>query len=126
MRRVITYGTFDTLHYGHIRLLKQARALGDHLTVALSTDEFNALKGKEARLSWEQRREDLEGVRYVDQIIREETWEQKSSDVTAYSIDVFTIGDDWLGKFDFLKPECEVIYLPRTPDVSSTWIRKSD
>jgi glycerol-3-phosphate cytidylyltransferase len=125
MRRVITYGTFDTLHYGHIRLLKRTRALGDYLIVAMSSDEFNTLKEKKARFSWEQRKADLEAVRYVDEVIREDTWEQKTTDVEKYDIDVFAIGDDWAGKFDFLKPQCEVVYLPRTPDVSSTLIRTS-
>ena len=123
MRRVITYGTFDTLHYGHIRLLKRTRALGDYLIVAMSSDEFNALKDKTARFSWDQRKDDLEALRYVDEVIREDTWEQKTTDVEKYNIDVFAIGDDWEGKFDFLKPQCEVVYLPRTPDVSSTLIR---
>lgn len=123
MRRVITYGTFDTLHYGHIRLLRRARELGDFLIVALSSDEFNSLKGKQARFSWEDRKADLEGVRYVDMVVREDNWEQKTLDVTSYNVDVFTMGDDWVGKFDFLKPQCEVIYLPRTPDISSTMIR---
>lgn len=123
MRRVITYGTFDTLHYGHIRLLRRARELGDFLIVALSSDEFNALKGKQARFSWEDRKADLEAVRYVDMVVREDNWEQKTLDVTSYNVDVFTMGDDWVGKFDFLKPQCEVIYLPRTPDISSTMIR---
>lgn len=124
MRKVLTYGTFDTLHFGHIRLLKRARALGDYLVVALSTDTFNAVKGKAARFSWEQRKADLEGLRYVDEIIAEETWEQKLDDVLAHKIDVFTMGDDWIGKFDFLMPHCEVVYLERTPDISSTVIRK--
>lgn len=123
MRRVITYGTFDTLHYGHIRLLRRARELGDFLIVALSSDEFNSLKGKQARFSWEDRKADLEAVRYVDMVVREDNWEQKTLDVTSYNVDVFTMGDDWVGKFDFLKPQCEVIYLPRTPDISSTMIR---
>lgn len=123
MRRVITYGTFDTLHYGHIRLLRRARALGDYLIVALSTDEFNKLKGKRARFCWDDRRDDLMGVRYVDQVIREDTWEQKANDVATHNVQFFAMGDDWAGKFDFLKPQCEVIYLPRTPDISSTMIR---
>ena len=125
MRRVITYGTFDTLHYGHIRLLARASALGDHLTVALSSDHFNTLKNKKARFSWEQRKIDLAAIRYVDQIIVEETWEQKATDITEHNIDVFTIGEDWSGKFDFLKTICNVVYLPRSPDVSSTLIRNN-
>jgi len=122
--RIITYGTFDTLHFGHIRLLKRARALGSHLTVALSSGEFNFSKGKEAKFSWEQRKLDLEGVRYVDDIISEDTWEQKVTDVTTRDIDVFTIGDDWVGEFDFLKEHCDVVYLGRTLDLSSTMIRE--
>ena len=122
--RVITYGTFATLHYGHIRLLKRARELGSHLTVALSSDTFNRLKGKDAKFSWEQRKLDLEGVRYVDDIISEDDWEQKVSDVTTHNIDIFTIGDDWEGKFDFLKEHCDVVYLGRTQNISSTMIRE--
>ncbi|MGR3762455.1 glycerol-3-phosphate cytidylyltransferase (plasmid) [Roseobacteraceae bacterium NS-SX3] len=123
MRRVITYGTFDTLHFGHIRLLRRARELGDYLIVALSTDEFNQLKGKQSKFSWEERKRDLEAVRYVDMVIPEENWEQKRLDVTRHNIDVFTMGDDWTGKFDFLSELCEVIYMPRTPEISSTMIR---
>jgi glycerol-3-phosphate cytidylyltransferase len=124
MRRVITYGTFDTLHHGHIRLLRRARALGDYLIVALSTDEFNALKDKKALFSYEERKYDLEALRMVDLVIPERTWEQKVDDVRLYQADVFAMGDDWTGKFDFLKPYCEVIYFERTPSISSTQIRK--
>lgn len=124
MRRVITYGTFDTLHHGHIRLLRRARALGDYLIVALSTDEFNEGKGKKAFFSYEDRKYDLEALRYVDLVIPERNWEQKTEDVQLYHVDVFAIGDDWTGKFDFLKPHCEVIYMPRTEGISSTQIRK--
>lgn len=125
MRRVITYGTFDTLHYGHIRLLRRARELGDFLIVAISTDDFNALKGKTAKFSFEDRKRDLEAVRYVDLVIPEHNWEQKVTDVRDHKVDVFTIGDDWEGKFDFLKDQCEVHYMTRTPDISSTVIRNS-
>ena len=124
MRRVITYGTFDTLHHGHIRLLRRARALGDYLIVALSTDEFNAGKGKKAFFSFEDRKYDLEALRYVDLVIPERSWEQKSEDVRLYHVDVFAMGDDWTGKFDFLKPQCDVVYMPRTEGISSTQIRK--
>ena len=124
MRRVITYGTFDTLHHGHIRLLRRARALGDYLIVALSTDEFNVLKGKKAFFSYEDRKYDLEALRYVDLVIPERTWEQKSEDIRLYHVDVFAMGDDWAGKFDFLKAHCEVTYMPRTEGISSTQIRK--
>ncbi|WP_018633387.1 glycerol-3-phosphate cytidylyltransferase [Neomegalonema perideroedes] len=123
MRRVITYGTFDTLHYGHIRLLRRARALGDYLIVALSTDEFNAQKGKKALLSYEERKADLEALRLVDLVIPEREWVQKISDVQTHRADVFAMGDDWVGKFDFLKDYCEVTYFQRTPGISSTQIR---
>ncbi|SCY95081.1 glycerol-3-phosphate cytidylyltransferase [Paracoccus tibetensis] len=123
MRRVITYGTFDTLHHGHIRLLRRARALGDYLIVALSTDDFNAEKGKRAFFSYEERKHDLEALRYVDLVIPERTWEQKVDDVALYHVDVFTMGDDWTGKFDFLKAQCDVVYMPRTSGISSTQIR---
>ena len=120
MKRVITYGRFDVLHYGHINLLRRARALGDYLIVACSSDEFNKLKNKKSYYTFEQRKSILEAVRYVDLVIPEDTWEQKISDVQKYQADVFVMGDDWAGKFDFLKEYCEVVYLPRTPDVSST------
>ncbi len=120
MKRVITYGTFDVLHYGHINLLKRAKALGDYLIVALSTDEFNSIKHKQSFYTYEQRKLLLEACRYVDLIIPENNWEQKIDDVKKYQADVFVMGDDWKGKFDFLKDFCEVVYLPRTPDVCST------
>ena len=126
MKRVITYGTFDLLHYGHIRLLQRAKAYGDYLIVALSTDEFNLnAKNKVCYFTYEQRKNILEAIRYVDLVIPEENWEQKISDVKEYHIDTFVMGDDWEGKFDFLKSQCEVVYLPRTPEISSTQI-KSD
>ena len=120
MKRVITYGTYDVLHYGHINLLKRAKTLGDYLIVALSSDEFNAIKNKKSYYTYEQRKTILEACRYVDLVIPENDWEQKISDVQKYQADVFVMGDDWEGKFDFLKDYCEVIYLPRTPSVSST------
>lgn len=124
MKKVITYGTFDLLHYGHINLLRRAKALGDYLIVALSTDEFNwNEKHKKCYFSYEQRKQLLEAIRYVDLVIPEESWVQKSSDVKEYHVDTFVIGDDWAGKFDFLKDYCEVIYLPRTPEVSTTQIK---
>ena len=126
MKRVITYGTYDLLHYGHIALLKRARALGDFLVVALSSDEFNAGKGKQAYFSYEERKVMLEAIRYVDLVVPEQTWGQKTGDITRYGIDVFVMGDDWDGEFDDqLKGLCEVVYLPRTPEVSTTQI-KSD
>lgn len=125
MKRVITYGTFDLLHYGHINLLRRARELGDYLIVALSTDEFNwNSKQKKCYFSYEKRKQLLESIRYVDLVIPEENWEQKVHDVQLYQADVFVMGDDWTGKFDFLKEYCEVVYLPRTPEVSTTQIKK--
>jgi glycerol-3-phosphate cytidylyltransferase len=125
MKRVITYGTFDLLHYGHINLLKRAKALGDYLIVALSTDEFNLReKNKVCYFSYEERKHLLEAIRYVDLVIPEESWEQKKTDVALYHVDTFVIGDDWEGKFDFLKDQCQVVYLPRTPEISTTKIKK--
>ncbi len=124
MRRVITYGTFDLLHYGHINLLRRAKAQGDYLVVALSTDEFNwEQKRKKSYFSYEERKAMLEAIRYVDLVIPENNWDQKKTDVQDYSIDVFVMGDDWEGKFDFLKKQCEVVYLPRTPEISTTKIK---
>ena len=124
MKRVITYGTFDLLHYGHINLLRRAKALGDYLIVALSTDDFNSLQThKKCYFSYEERKMLLEAIRYVDLVIPEENWEQKKTDVGKYQIDTFVMGDDWEGKFDFLKDQCEVVYLPRTPEISTTKIK---
>jgi len=122
--RVITYGTYDLLHWGHIRLLKRAKAQGDYLIVALSTDEFNAKKGKKAYHTFEERRMMLEAIRFVDLVIPEEDWDQKKEDVLKYQVDKFVIGDDWKGEFDFLKDYCEVIYLPRTEGISTSKIKK--
>ena len=124
MKRILTYGTYDLLHWGHIRLLKRAKQLGDYLIVGLSTDEFNAIKGKKAYHSYEERKMMLEAIRYVDLVVPEENWEQKATDVEKYHIDTFVIGDDWSGKFDFLKEKCEVVYLPRTPEISTTKIKR--
>ena len=125
MRRVITYGTFDLLHYGHINLLKRAKSYGDYLIVALSTDEFNLNeKNKVCYFTYEQRKALVEAVRYVDLVIPETCWEQKRTDIREYHIDTFVIGDDWKGSFDFLKEEgAEVVYLPRTPEISTTQIK---
>ena len=123
MKRVITYGTYDLLHYGHINLLRRAKELGDYLIVALSTDAFNwEQKRKKCYFNYEQRKQLLESVRYVDLVIPEESWEQKVSDVKEFRVDTFVMGSDWEGKFDFLKPYCDVVYLPRTPEISSTQI----
>lgn len=123
MRKVITYGTFDLLHYGHINILKRAKERGDYLIVALSTNEFNEDKGKRCYFSYEQRKKLLESIRYVDLVIPEKEWEQKVKDVNEYKVDVFVMGDDWKGKFDFLKDYCEVVYLERTPEISTTKIK---
>ena len=125
MKKVITYGTSDLLHYGHINLLRRARELGDYLVVVISTDEFNwNEKGKKCYFTYEQRKAMVEAIRYVDRVIPETNWEQKRTDVHDYDIDVFVMGDDWKGKFDFLKEEgVEVVYLPRTPEISTTQIK---
>ena len=125
MKKVITYGTFDLLHYGHVNLLRRARALGDYLVVALSTDEFNwNMKHKKCYFPYDKRKMMLEAIRYVDEVIPEENWEQKNTDVVKHGCSVFVMGDDWKGKFDFLKDKCEVVYLPRTPDISTSQIKK--
>ncbi|MBO5291528.1 MAG: glycerol-3-phosphate cytidylyltransferase [Clostridia bacterium] len=127
MKRILTYGTFDLLHYGHIRILKRAKELGDYLVVALSTDEFNAIKGKTAYHNYETRKKMLEAIRYVDLVIPENNWEQKVQDIKDYKIDVVVMGSDWADsdKFDYLKEYCDVVFLERTPGVSTTQI-KSD
>ena len=125
MKRILTYGTFDLLHYGHIRLLKRAKALGDYLIVALSTDEFNEIKGKKAYHNYETRKQMLEAIRYVDLVIPEQNWEQKISDVKKCEVDIVVMGSDWAGsdKFDYLQDYCEVVYLDRTEGVSTTKIK---
>lgn len=125
MKKVITYGTYDLLHWGHINLLRRARELGDYLIVVLSTDEFNwNEKQKKCFFTYEKRKMMLEAIRYVDEVIPENNWEQKRSDVKDNGVSVFVMGDDWKGKFDFLSDLCEVVYLPRTPDISTTQIKK--
>ena len=126
MKRIITYGTYELLHYGHINLLSRAKNLGDYLIVALSTDEFNEIeKNKKCYFKYEERKKLLEALRVVDLVIPEKSWEQKRDDIQLYQVDVFVIGDDWTGKFDFLNDCCEVVYLPRTKTISSSKI-KSD
>ena len=120
---MITYGTFDMLHYGHINLLRRARALGDYLIVALSSDSFNAIKNKQSFFHYEHRRQMLEAIRYVDLIIPENDWEQKQEDIIKHNVNIFVMGNDWEGKFDFLKDICEVVYLERTPEISTTRIK---
>lgn len=126
MKRILTYGTFDLLHYGHIRLLQRAKALGDYLIVAVSTDEFNELKGKKAYHDYETRKKMLEAIRYVDLVIPEEKWEQKISDVKDYNVDVVVMGSDWAGsdRFNYLNEYCEVVYLDRTEGISTTKIKE--
>lgn len=126
MKTVITYGTFDLFHHGHIEILRRAYELSENgkLIVGISTDEFNTLKGKKSHMPYEKRKQMVESIRYVDRVIPEENWEQKSSDIKNYEVDVFVMGDDWRGKFDELSDLCEVTYLPRTPAISSTAIRK--
>lgn len=124
MKRVITYGTFDLLHYGHINLLKRAKELGDYLIVALSVDEFNLIKGKKSYFEYEKRKKLLESIRYVDLVIPEYSWDQKSNDILEYKADIFAMGSDWEGKFDNLNEYCEVIYLSRTPEISTSKIKE--
>lgn len=124
MKKVITYGTYDLLHVGHINLLRRARELGDYLIVVVSSDEFNAIKGKKAYYSFEDRKKILESIKYVDEVLPEYTWEQKIDDVVKNNVDIFVMGDDWTGKFDFLKDYCEVVYLPRTEGISTTKIKE--
>lgn len=123
MKKIITYGTYDLLHIGHINLLKRAKALGDYLIVGLSTDEFNKIKNKDCFLPYEQRKAVLEAIQYVDEVIPEKTWEQKVNDIKKYKADIFVMGDDWKGKFDELKKYCEVVYLERTKNISTTMLK---
>ncbi|WP_288650918.1 glycerol-3-phosphate cytidylyltransferase [Pseudomonas sp. UBA5568] len=125
MKTIITYGTFDILHRGHINLLRRARELGDKLVVGLSSDEFNAGKHKSSLLNYENRKIVLESIRYVDHVFPEDTWEQKIQDIKKYGADIFVMGDDWEGKFDHLREYCEVLYLGRTPSISTTEIKTS-
>lgn len=124
MKRVITYGTYDLLHYGHIELLRRAKEYGDYLVVALSTDEFNKIKNKKSYYNYSQRKMMLESIRFVDLVIPENDWNQKIDDVKNYEIDTFIMGHDWEGEFDFLKEYCEVVYIKRTEGISTTKIKK--
>jgi len=125
MTTVITYGTFDLFHIGHLNLLRRLKMKGDRLIVGVSTDEFNTSKGKFTVIPYEDRAEIVASVRHVDAVFPESSWDQKIQDIAAHNADLFAIGDDWKGKFDFLKEHCEVIYLPRTSNVSSTMLKKS-
>jgi len=123
MKKIITYGTFDLFHIGHLNILRRAKALGDYLVVAVSTDEFNAVKGKICTYPYEQRAEIVRAIKYVDEVIPENNWEQKATDIKSNDIDIFVMGNDWESKFDFLKEFCEVVYLPRTEGISTTEIK---
>lgn len=124
IKKILTYGTYDLLHIGHINLLKRAKKYGDYLIVGLSTDNFNEMKNKKSYYSYEERKEMLLALKYVDEVIPEETWEQKIKDVEKYDIDIFVMGDDWKGKFDYLNNKCQVHYLERTKFISTTKIKK--
>lgn len=123
MKRVLTYGTYDAFHWGHMLMLQRAREMGDWLGVGLSTDEFNAIKGKQSLLNYAERENILRGIKYIDLIFPETCWEQKREDVIKYRADIFVISDDWQGKFDYLSDLCKVIYIPRTPIISSSLIK---
>ena len=124
-KTIITYGTFDMFHIGHLKLLERLKAMGDRVIVAVSTDEFNLGKGKKTLIPYDQRAAIVQAIEHVDLVIPEESWEQKLTDVKKYGVDTFAIGDDWSGKFDFLEDLCEVVYLSRTKDISTTDLKKS-
>lgn len=124
MKVVLTYGTFDLFHVGHVRLLKRLSQLGDRLIVGLSSDEFNEIKGKKSFFSFQERAEILLSSQYVDEVFPEDNWEQKVDDVKKYNVDIFSMGDDWEGEFDFLSKYCKVVYLSRTEDISTTKIKR--
>ncbi len=123
MRRVLTYGTFDLFHIGHLNLLKRAKELGDYLIVGVSTDEFNEIKGKISIIPYKERRAIIEAIQYVDKVIAEDSWEQKIEDIKKHKVDILVMGEDWRGKFDHLCSYCEVVYLPRTKNISSTKLK---
>lgn len=120
---VLTYGTFDLFHIGHLRLIERLRSLGDRLVIGISSDEFNAGKGKKAIIPYADRAAIVAAIKGVDVVFPEESWDQKASDIKLYSADIFAMGNDWEGKFDFLNEHCRVVYLPRTAGISSTKIR---
>lgn len=125
MKTVLTYGTFDMFHIGHLNLLNRLSQLGDRLIVAVSTDQFNQTKGKTTVIPYEQRAQIVAAIKGVDLVIPENDWQQKITDVQTHRVDIFAMGNDWQGKFDFLSPYCQVVYLPRTEDISSTELKKS-
>ena len=122
---ILTYGTFDMFHIGHLKLLQRLSELGDELIVAVSSDEFNELKNKTVLIPYEQRAEIVSNIKCVDKVIPEHNWDQKITDVQKYNVNIFAMGDDWEGKFDFLEEYCEVVYLERTKDISTTQLKKS-
>ena len=124
-KTIITYGTFDMFHIGHLRLLERLSQLAERVIVAVSTDAFNEQKGKKVLIPYEQRAAIVQAIEYVDLVIPEENWQQKSTDIATYNVDIFAMGDDWAGQFDFIKSQCEVVYLERTQDVSTTALKKS-
>jgi glycerol-3-phosphate cytidylyltransferase len=123
--KIITYGTFDMFHIGHLNLLKRAKSLGDYLIVGISTDEFNQLKGKKSLIPFKERVEIIKSIKWVDEVIAENSWEQKIEDIKNFNIDIFVIGDDWKGEFDFLEKYCQVVYLSRTQDISTTILKNN-
>ncbi|MFC4557997.1 glycerol-3-phosphate cytidylyltransferase [Virgibacillus kekensis] len=124
MKKIVTYGTYDLIHAGHINLLRRAKSMGDYLIVGISTDHFNKIKNKQAYHSFEDRKLILESIRYVDMVIPEDSWKQKVNDIKEFDIDTLVMGDDWIGKFDYLKSYCNVIYLPRTKGISTSEIKR--
>jgi len=124
-KRIITYGTFDMFHIGHLKLLQRLSKMADEVIVAVSTDNFNEVKNKKVLIPYDQRAEIVSSIKYVTKVIPEENWEQKSEDIKKYEIDIFAIGNDWEGKFDFLRDYCQVVYLERTRNISSTQLKKS-
>jgi len=125
MKTILTYGTFDMFHIGHLNLLKRLKEMGDYLIVGVSTDQFNAIKGKKTIIPYEQRAAIVEAIKYVDLVIPEEKWEQKEEDIQKYNVDLFAMGNDWKGEFDYLKKYCDVVYLPRTDGISSTALKET-
>ncbi|TEW56615.1 glycerol-3-phosphate cytidylyltransferase [Psychromonas sp. RZ22] len=125
MKNILTYGTYDLFHIGHVKLFKRLKAMGDNLIVGVSTDHFNKLKDKHSIFSYEERAGIVKACRYVDLVIPENNWEQKKNDIEKYNITTFAMGDDWQGRFDHLKAQCEVIYLPRTENISSTDVKQN-
>ena len=125
MKKVITYGTFDLFHFGHLELLRRAKELGDHLVVAVSTDKFNVTKGEKCVYNYEHRSKIVAAIKYVDRVIPEKNWEQKRKDILSNKIQIFTIGDDWEGKFDELSDICKIVYIERTKGISTSNLKEN-